>query len=260
MRIKQSFCYPLFLDTEKPDVNELFQRAAATGYKAAELWKRPDDFEEIVATAHKHGLVVASMLGHGTLPDGLNNPENHDRIEAELIESIDIAVKNQVPGLIAFSGNRLDGQSDYEGAIECAKGLRRVSAYAEKNNVNINMELLNSKVNHLGYQCDHSDWGAAMCEMVNSPRVKLLFDIYHMQIMEGDIIHNIQKILPYIGHFHTAGNPGRNDMNDTQEINYVGICKAIAATDYDLYLGHEFFTKGDRTDALQEAFDICNQG
>jgi hydroxypyruvate isomerase len=200
------------------------------------------------------------MIGHGALPDGLNKYENHDRIEAELKESIDVAAECDVPGLICFSGNRNDGQSDYEGMIACARGLRRIAPYAEEKGVNLNVELLNSKVNHPGYQCDHTDWGLALCEMVDSPRVKLLYDIYHMQIMEGDIIRNISKGIDRIGHFHTAGNPGRNDMDDTQEMNYRGICKAIADTGYDLYVGHEFSPKGDPVDALKETFEICDQG
>jgi hydroxypyruvate isomerase len=200
------------------------------------------------------------MIGHDSLPEGLNQYDNHDRIEEELRESIDIAAEHEIPGVICFSGNRNDGQSDYEGMIACARGLRRIAPYAEEMGVNLNVELLNSKVNHPGYQCDHTDWGLALCEMVDSPRVKLLYDIYHMQIMEGDIIRNIQKSIDRIGHFHTAGNPGRNDMDNTQEMNYVGICSAIAETPYDLYVGHEFSPKGDPVEALKETFAICNQG
>ena len=116
------------------------------------------------------------------------------------------------------------------------------------------MELLNSKVNHPGYQCDHTAWGVAVCEKVNSPRVKLLYDIYHMQIMEGDLIRTIRQNIKWIGHFHTAGNPGRNDMDDTQELNYAGICRGIAGTGYDLYVGHEFKPKGDLIEAMRETF------
>ncbi|MBS3762197.1 MAG: TIM barrel protein [Planctomycetes bacterium] len=259
MRIKQSICYPLFMPDEM-ELEQLCEIAADIGYDAIELWGRGDDFEEIVETAHSYDLVVASFIGHDSLPDGLNKYENHDRIEAELRESIDIAAANDVPGMICFSGNRNEGQSDYEGMIACARCLRKVAPYAEEKGVNLNVELLNSKVNHPGYQCDHTDWGLALCEMVDSPRVNLLFDIYHMQIMEGDIIRNIRKSIDRIGHFHTAGNPGRNDMDDTQEMNYRGICSAIAETGYDLYLGHEFKPKGDPIDALKDTFEICDQG
>ncbi|MEI8197989.1 MAG: TIM barrel protein, partial [Phycisphaerae bacterium] len=141
----------------------------------------------------------------------------------------------------------------------CAKGLKRIAPYAQEKGVNLNVELLNSKVDHFNYQADRTTWGMALCEMVNSPRVKLLFDIYHMQIMEGDVIRSIRKAIKHIGHFHTAGNPGRNDMDDLQELNYRGICKAIADTGYDLYVGHEFKPKADLLPAIRQAFTICDQ-
>jgi len=259
MRIKQSICYPLFKPKEM-SLADLCSVAAKIGYKAIELWGRGDDFEQVIETAKSNGLVIASMIGHGSLPDGLNKYENHDRIEAELKKSVDLAAKHGIPGVICFSGNRNPGTSDYDGMIACARGLRRIAPYAVQKGVNLNVELLNSKVDHHGYQCDRTDWGLALCEMVSSPRVKLLFDIYHMQIMEGDVIRNIRKAIANIGHFHTAGNPGRNDMDDTQESNYAGICKAIAATDYGLYVGHEFKPKGDPIQALKDTFKMCNQG
>ncbi|MCK4375139.1 MAG: sugar phosphate isomerase/epimerase, partial [Candidatus Brocadiae bacterium] len=168
-------------------LDELFATAAEIGYPAAELWGRGDDFEEVVATAKKHGLVVASMAGHASLPDGLNKRSNHDRIEAELRTSIDLAAEHGIPGVICFSGNRQPHMSELEAIEACADGLRRVTPYAEQKGINLNMELLNSKVDHAGYQCDHTAWGVAVCERVGSPRAKLLYDIYHMQIMEGDL-------------------------------------------------------------------------
>jgi len=238
----------------------LFRTAAEIGYAAVEMWGRGEDFEEIVALAQRHRLAVASMSGHASLPDGLNKRSNHDRIEAELRASIDIAVKHGIPGLICFSGNRQPYQSEIEGIEAVADGLKRVAPYAEQKGVNLNLELLNSKVDHPGYQCDHTAWGAAVCERVGSPRVKLLYDIYHMQIMEGDVIRTIRENIRWIGHFHTAGNPGRRDMDDTQELNYAGICGAIAATGYDLYVGHEFRPKGDPIESLKQTFAACNQG
>ncbi len=258
MRIKQSICYPIFKPQDM-SLDELFATAAEIGYPAAELWGRGDDFEEVVATAKKHGLVVASMAGHASLPDGLNKRSNHDRIEAELRTSIDLAAEHGIPGVICFSGNRQPHMSELEAVEACADGLRRVTPYAEQKGINLNMELLNSKVDHAGYQCDHTAWGVAVCERVGSPRAKLLYDIYHMQIMEGDLVRTIQENIQWIGHFHTAGNPGRHDMDDTQELNYAGICKGIAATDYDLYVGHEFSPKGDLIEALRQAFAICDQ-
>ena len=258
MRIKQSMCYPMFKPHDM-SLDDLFKAGAEMGYAAVELWTRNADFEEVVETAHKHNLAVASMTGHNSLPDGLNKRSNHDRIEAELIESIDIAAKYNIPGLICFSGNRQPFQTEIEAIEACADGLKRVAPYAEKKGINLNMELLNSKVDHPGYQCDHTAWGVAVCERVNSPRVKLLYDIYHMQIMEGDIIRTIRDNIKWIGHFHTAGNPGRNDMDDTQEMNYAGICRAIARTGYEYYVGHEFKPKGDLIEALRKAFVLCDQ-
>jgi hydroxypyruvate isomerase len=259
MRIKQSFCYPLY-KSENTSLDTLFKTAAEIGYAATELWAREDNFEELIASAKKHNLAVASMSGHASLPDGLNKYSNHDRIEAELKTSIDLAARHGIPGLICFSGNRQPDQSELEAIEAVAAGLRRVAGYAEKKGINLHLELLNSKVTHPGYQCDHTAWGVAVCERVNSPRVKLLYDIYHMQIMEGDIIRTIRSNIRWIGHFHTAGNPGRNDLDDTQEINYRGVCQAIAATDYDLYVGHEFTPKGDKIEALRQTFPICAQG
>ena len=258
MRIKQSICYPLFMPKEMA-LADLVATAAEIGYPAIELWSRPPEFAEIMQLAQRHKLAVASISGHGSLPDGLNKRSNHDRIEAELRVSIDIAAQYGISGLICFSGNRQPHQSEIEAITAVADGLARIAPYAEEKGINLNLELLNSKIDHPGYQCDHTAWGVAVCERVNSPRVKLLYDIYHMQIMEGDVIRNIRENIQWIGHFHTAGVPGRNDLNDTQELNYRGICRAIAATGYDLYLGHEFRPKGDPIASLRETFEICDQ-
>ena len=259
MRIKQSLCYPLY-KTDAMSWDDFCRACAEIGYAAIELWARPPEYEQIVEAAHQHGLAVASMSGHGSLPDGLNKRSNHDRIEAELRASIDLAARDHVPGLICFSGNRQPFQTELEAIEACADGLRRIAPYAEEKGINLNIELLNSKINHPGYQCDHTAWGVAVCERVNSPRVKLLYDIYHMQIMEGDVIRTIRENIRWIGHLHTAGNPGRLDMDDEQELNYPGICRAIAGTGYDLYVGHEFKPKGDPIEALRAAFALCDQG
>ncbi len=259
MRIKQSFCYPCFKKDLSPD--QLCREAARIGYEAVELWWPDNDFEELVAAAGAHGLVIASMCGHRSLSDGLNKRSNHDRIEAELRASIDRAVKLGIPGLICFSGKRNEDQADADAIDACAEGLRRITPYAEAKGINLNMELLNSKVDHAGYQCDRTAWGLAVCEKTGSPRAKLLYDIYHMQIMEGDVIRTIRAAVAAgrIGHFHTAGNPGRKDLDDAQELNYRGICKAIASSGFDLYLGHEFNPAQDPVEALATAFGICNQ-
>ncbi|MCD6415864.1 MAG: TIM barrel protein [Planctomycetes bacterium] len=260
MRIKQSLCLPIY-HPEGMGLDEMLGLCAEIGFAAVEIWSRDETFGELADAARRHGLTIASMCGHQfPLEDGLNKRANHDRIEQELRESIDLAVRHGIPGLICFSGNRQPHQSEVEAIEATADGLRRVAPYAEQKGVNLNMELLNSKIDHAGYQCDHTAWGLAVCEKVGSPRVKLLYDIYHMQIMEGDLIRTIRENIGRIGHFHTAGNPGRRDMDDTQELNYAGICRAIAETGYDLYVGHEFNPKGDPIEALRRAYDICNQG
>ena len=258
MRIKQSVCYPIMKPADM-GYDQLFHAAAEIGYPAVELWGRGDDFAQVVEAAQKHSLVIASMGGHNSRPGALNSRAEHDRIATELKASIDIAAAYGIPGVICLSGNRIPHMTEVEAIEAVADGLRRVAPYAEDKGVNMNLELLNSKVNHPGYQCDHTAWGVAVCERVNSPRVKLLYDIYHMQIMEGDVIRTIRENIQWIGHFHTAGNPGRNDMDDTQELNYAGICKGIAGTSYEFYVGHEFMPKGDLVEALRKAFVLCNQ-
>lgn len=260
MRIKQSVCYPIFA-SKVNDLSAFIKEVADIGFAAIEFWGlgQADESNELFENVKSAGMAVASFIGHGSLPDGLNKYESHERIENELRESIDIASGHGIPGIICFSGNRNPGQSDLEGMVACSHGLKRIAPYAEEKGVNLNVELLNSKVDHHGYQCDNTDWGVALCEMVGSPRVKLLYDIYHMQIMEGDIIRTIRKNIKWIGHFHTAGNPGRNDMDDTQEMNYTGICKAIAETGYELYVGHEYSPKGGLSESLRKTFAICDQ-
>jgi hydroxypyruvate isomerase len=259
MGTRQSFCYPMYTSEDLED-KTLFARASKIGYEAVEFWGRDQfsDYRAVFDAAVQSGLRIASMIGHGSLPDGMNKPDNHARIEREIYESIDIATEYDIPGIICFSGNRNHGQSDLEGMRECAKVLRRIAPRAEQKNVNLNVELLNSKVDHPDYQCDRSDWGYALCDMVDNSRVKVLFDIYHMQIMEGDVIRSMIAGMDWIGHVHTAGNPGRNDLDDFQELNYRGICRAISEAGYDLFVGHEFKPKSDVIEALRGAFTICD--
>jgi hydroxypyruvate isomerase len=203
------------------------------------------------------GLAIPIISGHGTLTDGLNRRENHDRIEAELRRSIRKAADHGIPALIIFSGNRR-GLDDEAGVAICAEGVRRVIRQAEDDGVTLCMELLNSKVDHPDYQCDHTAWGVKFCEAVGSPRCKLLYDIYHMQIMEGDLIRTIRENIRYIGHFHTAGNPGRGNLDDSQEIHYPAVMRAIADSGYEGYVGHEFGPRGDPVEALRQAFRACD--
>lgn len=260
MRFKQSVCIPMMKPAERP-MDDFLAGVAEIGFPAVEIWQRQhmEDFEGFANLCRERNLVIASMIGQSSLGEGLNDPGRHDRLEAELRDSIDVASSYGIPGLICFSGNRREGLSDEEGIGFTAEGLRRVAPYAEEKDVNLNLELLNSKIDHPGYQCDRTSWGVAVCERVNSPRVKLLYDIYHMQIMEGDVIRTIRDNIGWIGHFHTAGVPGRADIDETQELNYGAVCEAIGGSGYDLYLGHEFKPRGDVFGALRRAFEICRR-
>ena len=258
MKIKQSVCYPM-IKPQEIALDVFVARVAQMGYAAIEFWGRDETFDDVVALAHEHDLVIATMSGHDSLGVGMNDPSQHDRIEDELHASIDLAARTGIPGVICFSGNRREDVSEVESLAITIAGFQRVAPYAEAKGVNLNLELLNSKVDHPGYECDRSAWGIAVCEGVNSPNVKLLYDIYHMQIMEGDVIRTIRENIRWIGHFHTAGVPGRRDFDDTQELNYAGICRAIAESGYNFYVGHEFKPKGDVYASLKQAFEICDQ-
>jgi len=206
---------------------------------------------------HRYGLICTmGYAGGGEINKGLNRLENHAEIEAGLRKYIPLAAKAGVPNVITFSGLR-DGLSDEEGARNTIVGLRRLKSIAEDHGVNLCMELLNSKVNHPGYMCDHTQWGASVMEEVDSPRVKLLYDIYHMQIMEGDLIRTIRAQSKWIGHYHTGGVPGRHELNDTQEVNWTGVMRGILATGYTGYVAHEFLPTGDPLTSLREAVKIC---
>jgi hydroxypyruvate isomerase len=231
---------------------EAIRRVAEIGFVAIEM--APPELWPAIRAA---GLAIPIVSGHRSLQEGLNDPAQHDRIEQELRASIRRAAEHGIPSLITFSGNRR-GLGDDEGVENCARGLRRVIRDAEEYGVNLCMELLNSKVDHPDYQCDHTAWGVKVCEAVGSPRCKLLYDIYHMQIMEGDLIRTIRANIRYIGHFHTAGNPGRNNLDETQEIYYPAVMRAIADTGYEGYVGHEFGPKGDPVQALRQAFAACD--
>ncbi len=258
MPIKQSIMLPTFRPPEM-EWETVFDRLAALGYAAVEFTFRSETVDRLIKQAQERNLVVASFVGHHGLADGLNKRSNHAHIEQELRTNIDFAAEHDVPGLICFSGNCNPHQSEADAIDATAEGFRRVASYAQERGVTLNMELLNSKINHGGYQCDHTSWGAAVCERVDSPNVKLLYDVYHMQIMEGDVIRTMREHMHWIGHIHTAGNPGRRDLDDMQELNYRGICKAIAESGYTGYVGHEFSPKGDPLAAAETAFKICDQ-
>jgi hydroxypyruvate isomerase len=250
-QIKQSFSWWCFDKTGIPP-RQLLHAAADIGYQAVELVE-PEHWPLI----RQYGLTIASINGGLSIAQGLNRREHHDYLEQRIRATIEQAAQWDIPNVIVFSGNR-EGLHDRMGAEITAEGLRRVAGAAEEAGVTLVMELLNSKVDHKDYQCDRTAWGVEVCQMVNSPRVKLLYDIYHMQIMEGDIIRTIRDFHAYFAHYHTAGNPGRHELDDTQELNYPPIIRAILATGYQGYLGQEFIPRGDPLAALKQAFDVCN--
>ncbi len=227
-------------------------KVKALGFHGVEMPPR-DKFDLL----RDNGFTIVTIGGHKSLEDGLNKRENHNRIADELNANFEVAKQYGIPNLIVFSGNR-NGLSDEEGAEITIEGLQKVAPAAEKAGITLVMELLNSKVDHADYQCDHTLWGVKVVEAVNSPRVKLLYDIYHMQIMEGDLIRNIRDHIEHIGHFHTAGNPGRRDLDDEQEIYYPAVAKAIHDTGYNGWLGHEFGPKGDAFASLKQAYERCD--
>ena len=208
-------------------------------------------------TVKKHGLLCTMAYGIGSIPDGWNHLENHDRLVAEAEHRIPLVARAGLPNIITFSGNR-HGLSDEAGLNHCVTGLKRIAALAEANRVTVCMELLNSKRDHKDYQCDHTAWGAEVCRRVGSERIKLLFDIYHMQIMEGDVCATILENKTYIGHFHTGGVPGRHEIDDTQELNYPRVCRAILKSGYKSFLAHEFLPTHDPVASLQQAARLCD--
>jgi hydroxypyruvate isomerase len=234
-------------------LDELCAYAAQIGLKGVDLLE-PQDFE----APRKYGLICTMGYANaGTIPDALNVVANHDKIEAGLRQNIPLAAKAGVPNVITFSGNRR-GMSDEEGAKNVILGLNRVKKIAEDNNVVLNLELLNSKVNHKDYMADHTAWGVAVMKEVNSPHVKLLYDIYHMQIMEGDLIATIKENVQWLGHFHTGGVPGRHELNNTQEVQWDGVMRGIVETGYKGYVAHEFVPTGDPKTSLLQAVDLCD--
>ena len=249
-RIKQSvarWCY------KEIPLDQLCASAAQIGCKGIDLLN-PDEYE----VPKRYGLVCSmAYAGGGELTNALNRTENHDKIEEGFRKNIPLAAKAGIPNVITFSGNR-NGMSDEEGAKNTIAGLNRVKKIAEDNGVVICLELLNSKVNHKDYMCDHTAWGVQVVQAVNSPHVKLLYDIYHMQIMEGDLVATIQANIQWLAHFHTGGVPGRHELDDTQEVQWDGVMRGIAATNYQGYVAHEFVPTRDPLTSLRQAVDLCD--
>jgi len=249
-KITQSVAWWCFVP-EKMTPEQFVRAVAVAGYRAVELVPA-----EYLALVKAHGLTISAIGGHGPLTVGLNRLDQHDQIEREVRANLALAQQWEIPNLICFSGNR-DGLDDATGAQNTAAGLARLAPLAEAAGVTLVLELLNSKVDHPDYQADHTAWGVQVIQAVASPHVKLLYDIYHMQIMEGDVIRTIRDAHPSISHYHTAGNPGRNDLDEEQELYYPAILRAIAATGYTGYVAHEYVPKGDPVAALQTTFAQC---
>ena len=249
-RIRQSasrWCY------EKIPLSELCAKGAEMGLEGIDLLN-----EEEWEIPRQYGLVCSMGYGGGgEIRNALNRIENHAGIEAAFRKSIPRAAKAGVPNLITFSGNR-NGMSDEEGARNTVAGLNRIKKLAEDHGVTICLELLNSKVDHKDYMCDHTAWGVRVIREVNSPKVKLLYDIYHMQIMEGDLSQTIIANSQWFGHFHTGGVPGRHELDDSQEVNWAGVMRAIASTDFQGFVGHEFIPTRDPMTSLRQAVALCN--
>jgi hydroxypyruvate isomerase len=249
--IRQSFAWWCYANCGV-EPEELLAGAAKLGYEGVDLIE-----EKFWPAAQKHGLTIAAVGGHGTIEQGLNRASNLERIEKELRTNIAKAKQWKIPVLICFSGNRAPDVSDEAGLEQCVKGLKGIAKEAEDTGVVLAVELLNSKVDHKDYQCDHTAWGVELCRRVNSPAVKLLYDIYHAQIMEGDLIRTIETDHAHFAHYHTAGNPGRFQMDETQEILYPPIYRAIAKTGYNGFITHEFRPKGNPLVELAAAFEQC---
>ena len=207
-------------------------------------------------TPTRFGMICTTANGPSTIPQGFNRIENHDRLVAESERLLPLVAAAGIPNMIVFSGNRF-GMSDTEGRRNCAAGLKRIAPLAESLGVMLVMELLNSKVDHRDYMCDRTEWGAALVDDVGSDNFRLLYDVYHMQVMEGDVIRTIGKHGKAIAHYHTAGNPGRSNLDQTQELYYPAIAKAIADSGFQGWLAHEFMPRGDKAAALREAVVAC---
>jgi len=235
-------------------LEEFCQAARDMGLQSVELLS-VNDFP----TLKKYGLTCAVVSGvPGGIENGLNRVENHDKIVEFMEKTLPAVAEFGAPNVICFSGNR-KGMSDEQGLENCAIGLKRIAPLAEKHKVTVIMELLNSKVNHKDYQCDYSKWGVELCKRVGSERIKLLYDIYHMQIMEGDICATIKANHQYFAHYHTGGVPGRNEIDETQELNYPRIMQTIVESGYKGFVAQEFIPKRpDKLASLRQGVQICD--
>ena len=249
--INHSVCRWTFDDLS---IEELCVLVKKTGFSAIDLVE-PKDF----AVLKKYEINSSMCTGaHISLTKGWNDVKNHKILTVNYLRHINLVADAGFKNLICFSGNR-NGMSNEEGLKNCVEGLKQILPLAEKRDVIIQMELFNSKIDHPDYMADSTAWGVALCKQLGSENFKLLFDIYHMQIMEGDIIRTIQKNHRYFGHYHTAGVPGRNEIGNEQELFYPAIMKAILATGYKGFVAQEFIAKAkNKAKSLEEAVAICD--
>ncbi|MCX7886767.1 MAG: TIM barrel protein [Verrucomicrobiae bacterium] len=252
-RLKQALCRGVFRGL-KLSFEEMCQHAARLGAYGIDL-VGPSEFP----TLRKYGLLATMVPGGSSIKKGINDKANHAEIEPKMREAIEAASAAGMPNVIVLAGDRT-GLSDEQGLENSVVFLNKIKGLAEKKNVTLCLELLNSKVDHPGYMADRTAWGVELCKRVNSERVKLLYDIYHMQIMEGDIIRTIRQNIQWIAHFHTAGNPGRNEFDESQELYYPAICKAIADLGFQGFIAHEYSpSKGkDPIATLEKMMALCD--
>jgi hydroxypyruvate isomerase len=250
-RIRHSVCRWCY---DKIPLDDLCRAAKEIGLESVELVEVKD-----FPTLRKHGLICAMVTGvPGMIPSGLNRVENHDRIVSWMERTIPAAADAGAPNIICFSGNR-DGMSDEQGLENCVTGLKRIVPAAEKRGITICMELLNSKRTHKDYMGDHTSWGIELVNRVDSERFKLLYDIFHMQIMEGDLIDTIRENHRYFAHYHTGGVPGRGEIDESQEIQYPAVMKAIVETGFKGFVAQEFVPKRpDALVSLKQGVLICD--
>ncbi len=251
-RIKQSICGGC-LSKAKLDREQTAKLLVEMGLVGRDLVSNKDDWPIL----KKYGLVATMVPGAGSIKKGLNDKSLHAKFLEDFKTNIKAAAEYKWPNVICMAGDR-EGISDQEGMENCQVILKEAVKIAEDQGVTICMELLNSKVNHPGYMCDKSAWGFELCRRVNSPRFKMLYDIYHMQIMEGDLIATIKKNIQYIGHFHTAGVPGRHELDENQEIYYPAVMRAIVETGYQGYVAHEYSPTRDPLESLVQAVKACD--
>jgi hydroxypyruvate isomerase len=252
-----AWCYRgLFTDSPTVRAPMTFEAycvaCAGLGLESVELLG-PADWPAV----RKAGLICALCRGPSSIDYGWNRVEHHDDLLGYFGPALDEAARNGIPNMVTFSGLR-GGMSDEEGLENCVQGLKRLAPLAERCGVTLALELLNSKVDHPDYMADHTAWGVELCKRVGSERVKLLYDIYHMQVMEGDLLRTIGEASPYIAHYHTGGNPGRAEIDESQEIYYPAVMQAIVATGYKGYVGQEFIPRRDPLASLAQAIAICD--